>query len=432
MSVKVSDLPNFAGLTDGTKVLVETASGTGTATLASMREALSVPVRGHRYGYRIKKAESNPSTRVEYLYDAIGMTPAKMDFTAGTFNYGSWKDVWFVTKNKPVMLKNDGTVDYGLNPNDYTYKEDGTASDVANTSYGGNAMAAIPLCYVKRYEQDGYEYEIVSDVQYDKDYKAYAHTRADGSIADYFYWSMFGGSGSASKIRSLSGQRPAHDLTAEQEIAGCKENGSRWYTHSWSQRNLIRTLCILMTKTTDLQAAFGIGNCRQGTNFDSVLTTGTLKDKGQFYGSNGSTTQVKVFHIERFWGDQWDRTAGLINYNGSIYAKMTPEYQGYRVNDVEGYVNTNLKLTGTSGGYISKCTCSEYGEIPTEISGSGTTYYADGSWFDNSGLKYLVSGASADGASALGGGFSFDVNNPPSWAYWGYGCGLSCEQPPVA
>ena len=144
----------------------------------------------------------------------------------------------FVTKNKPCMVKSDGTLDYYLKADDYTYKEDGTSSDVANTAYDGNAMAQIPLCWVYRYEDDTYEYEIISDIKYDDNYKAYAHTRADGSIADYFYYSIFGGSGDATKMRSLSGRSLANGLTAEQEIAGCKANGAKWYTHTWSQHAL--------------------------------------------------------------------------------------------------------------------------------------------------------------------------------------------------
>ncbi|MBR3624678.1 MAG: hypothetical protein IKN43_15170, partial [Selenomonadaceae bacterium] len=127
---------------------------------------------GIRYGYRIKKSEGQPAARVEYLFDAVGLTPAKMNFTTGIFEYGDWGDKWFVTENKPLMLKNDGTVDYYLNPNNYEEKDDGTASDVSNTSYNGNAMSQIPLCWVKRYEDDEYAYEIISDVQYDSDYKA--------------------------------------------------------------------------------------------------------------------------------------------------------------------------------------------------------------------------------------------------------------------
>ena len=61
----------------------------------------------YRYGYRIKKSEGSPSTRVQYLYDAVGLTPAAMDFTNGKFSYGDWSDKWFVTDNKPLMLKSN-------------------------------------------------------------------------------------------------------------------------------------------------------------------------------------------------------------------------------------------------------------------------------------------------------------------------------------
>ena len=380
---------------------------------------------GIRYGYRIKKSEGNPAARVEYLFDAVDKTPAQMNFSTGVFSYGDWADAWFVKENKPCMLKNDGTVDYYLNPNDYTKKEDGTSSDVANTNYAGNAMSQLPLCWVKRYTEGDWQYEIISNVQYDEDYKAYAHTRADGSIAEFFYWSMFGGSKDGSgKMRSLSGLALTQSLTAQQEIDACKLNGAKWYTHTWSQRELIRTLCVLMGKSTDTQAVFGNGNCRSASSASGMLATGTLNDKGQFFGYNDSTHQVKVFHIEKFWGDQWDRTAGVIG--GKV--KMTPEGDGYRVTDTNGYHDTGISVPG-SGSYISEMSCDEYGMIPKVCSGSTTTYFPDGCW---GGTGYLISGASAGSAAALGGAFSFHVSGAPSFAYWHGGCGLSCEQPAAA
>ena len=143
-----------------------------------------------------------------------------------------------------------------------------------------------------------------------------------------------------------------------------------------------------MGKSTDVQSVFGYGNCRSASDAGGLLKTGTLNDKGQFFGYNNSSSQVKVFHIEKPWGDQWDRTAGVIYNSGQIWMKMTPEEQGYRINDVIGYTNTGVSISGSSGGYISKGTCSEYGFLPTTVSGSGSTYYADGCWFDGSGLRY--------------------------------------------
>lgn len=51
-----------------------------------------------RYGMRINLLDSNPATRVKYLYDAVGMTPAGMNFAGGGFDYGDWGDIWFVRK----------------------------------------------------------------------------------------------------------------------------------------------------------------------------------------------------------------------------------------------------------------------------------------------------------------------------------------------
>ena len=210
----VQDLPAGLSFTNGVLTGTPTASiGKYTAKVSVQtpwgRTAKSIPItikKPFQFGVKIKKDESDPEGRVEYLYDAVGMKPVQMDFATGVFDFGDWEDIDFITDNKPLMLKPNGLVDYYLDPNDYTKKADGTASDIANTTYDGNAMAQFPRLYIKRYEDEEYEYEIVSNRQVDETYKAYAHTRADGSIAEYFYWSMFGGSGSASKIRSLSGQ----------------------------------------------------------------------------------------------------------------------------------------------------------------------------------------------------------------------------------
>ena len=111
-----------------------------------------------RYGMRINLLDSNPATRVKYLYDAVGMTPAGMNFAGGGFDYGDWGDIWFVKKNRPVMVRTDGTVDYELNHENHALKLNGGASDITKTSYGGNAMSEIPLIWVKRWTQNNYHF----------------------------------------------------------------------------------------------------------------------------------------------------------------------------------------------------------------------------------------------------------------------------------
>lgn len=383
-----------------------------------------------RYGYRKKKAESDPYARIEYLYDAVDMTPAHMDYSEGRFEIGGWGDAWFVRKNRPVMQRSDLTEDYELDHNDHTKRLDnGGKSDVDNASYDGNAMSAIPLCWWRRYEEDGYEYYIVCEHQWDDSYKAYAHTRSDGSIEDYFYWGMFGGSGSGTRIRSLKDQPLALYLTTQNQIDGATANGPGWYIHSWSRRECITHLLVLMAKSTDTQTAYGKGNCHGASSAAGLLTTGTLSDKGQFWGSPSNNQQVKVFYIEGFWGDQWDRTAGIINNSGSIYYKMTPDGDGYRATDVNGYANSGITLTGASGGYISATKCGEFGCIPTAFGGAENLYECDGAWSNTTQLNYLVAGACADNVPGIGGAFTFSVYSAPSASDWNLGCGLSAEMP---
>lgn len=133
------------------------------------------------YGYRIDKNNVHPDTRVEYLFDAVGKTPAYMDFNAGSFNYGDWTDVWFIKNNRPVALTFGGEVDYELSHTDFTKKIDGTtASDVENASYNGNFMSEIPLIYVNRWEDENYNYVAFANAPINDNFNAFAFTNAYG------------------------------------------------------------------------------------------------------------------------------------------------------------------------------------------------------------------------------------------------------------
>lgn len=61
-----------------------------------MSEAMAAVERAVRFGIKINKNEEDSNKRVTYLYDAVGMIPAVMDFVEGAFNYGSWDGVEFV------------------------------------------------------------------------------------------------------------------------------------------------------------------------------------------------------------------------------------------------------------------------------------------------------------------------------------------------
>jgi hypothetical protein len=93
-----------------------------------------------RYGFRRTKATQDPANRIEYLYDAVGLTPAYTNLTTGALVPGGWA-TFIADGQRQVMLKTDGKVDYELSQSDDTKKVDGvTASDVSSTAYAGNAM----------------------------------------------------------------------------------------------------------------------------------------------------------------------------------------------------------------------------------------------------------------------------------------------------
>jgi hypothetical protein len=322
-----------------------------------------------RWGIKIAKATADPDARVEYLYDAVGMTPAKMNFISGEFEYGDWKP-FCDAMNRPVMLNPDGTVVEVLDPNDQTKKLDGTASGISSTTHSLNAMSEFKRLWLRTYEDVDYQYIIFSNVQYDENYHAEAFTDASGNIRDRMYYAMFEGSNVSSKLRSLATGAMMTSQTAATEISYAEANGAGWHTNYKSQRDFITYLLALISKSTNSQAAFGQGN----SNSAAFIAPGALKDKGRFWGDDATDAAVKVFFIEHFWGNYWKRMSGLLYSDAAkILIKSTPPYSLTGV----GYTNTDVTLTGTSGEYVAAGILTDAGFLPTTAGGSDSTYFAD-------------------------------------------------------
>jgi hypothetical protein len=394
------------------------------------------------YGFYIDGNESDPSAKVTYLADAVGMTPAKMDYTNGKFDYGSWADVFFMPR--PCMVLQEGIVDYYLNPDDYSKKEDGTASDIADTTYAGNAMM--------EWGRDGKKiwYKVIPDPwdatsgavyicdeQLDESYHAWSFINNQGREVDHFYTPIYNGSsvndGTNEVIRSMSGLAISKSLSGTEEITRCLRNNKGsdvlWYTEVLADKILINFLLILMGKSTDTQTVFGNGLITGGESALNAYRTGALNDKGLFFGYNDQTHAVKVFGMENFWGAQWRRHAGYIKNNSDQKIKLTYGRQdgstadGYNT-DGSGYINIGTTPAGTSGGYIDQMNFNEYGMFAKNASGSSSTHYCDGLWYNNSAVTYaFFGGSSANGVRC--GAFCCLLDNAVSAAAWGIGAALS-------
>lgn len=380
----------------------------------------------HLYGYKRTKGDGNPATRLEATDMAVGMQKATRNNSTGAVDLGDWSDAWFVTGNKPCMMKYDGTIDYYLNPNDLTKKVDGSASDIANTSYQGNAMALFPTCWVKRWQDSDYEYFQVCDIQLNDDFKAYAHQREDGSIMDWFARSIYDGANVSNCIRSISGLKPCAATAGTTQLNYAKANGdSLWDCDTWSRVALIWDLLRLMALNDDVQEAWGYGYYTDMTQTSDEKASGTGNAKGAFYGKGiGVKDVVKVFNIENFWGNIWKLMQGLVyNTNGRYGVKMTRPYN----NNGNGYTAMNFGLGGTNGGYQSAHNMSEYGLLPVTASGTSSTYIPDGVYWNTGQQNFARFCGGGNPGLLVGCALAF--HNPLSTSHWAFGVALTCEQP---
>lgn len=390
------------------------------------------------YGFHINGNESDPTKAVSYIEAAAEKTAAYMNFSSNVFNYGGWSENEFFMP-RPCMLKSDGTVAYYLNPNDYTKKEDGTASDITNTAFDGNAMMEWGRdgrkIWVKVVPDNGSSKSAsvyIADEQVDSGYKAWSFINNQGNMVDHFYTPIYNGSYISSKMRSLSGQTCGVSQNASTEIQYAKANNKTsnvlWYTEVLADRILINFLLILLCKSLDTQSKFGQG--RSASSNNNAINTGTMNGKGLFWGDNGGVNGVKVFGMENWWGNIWRRTAGCImnGYNQKIkltYGTQDGSSASAYNTDGTGYISEN---TVGASGYISEMTFDATRAImvPKTGSGSSSTYYADQMWTSNSGTFYAFFGGLWYG-SAYCGAFCAGLHSTASAAHTAVGAALSCK-----
>ena len=418
--------------------------------IASAIDKVASAVRGGKgtcYGVLINGNESDPTAAVSYIDDAVGMTAAKMDYANSKFDYGSWEDAFFMPR--PCMLKSDGTVDYYLNPNDYSKKEDGTASDISDATYDGNAMMEwgkngkkIWIKFTPIGTKSGKIQ--IADTQIDEGFNDYSFHNCNGISASHFYTSIYNGSmDSNSKMRSLSGKTVSKSLQGTAEITAAKKNNAGtdelWNIECFADRLLINALLILMSKSLDTQTKFGQGAHTSGTEaINDTFTTGVHDAKGLFWGTNSGIVAansfanvVKVFGMENYWGFQWRRTNGLIFRAGAIKYKLTygkedgSLVEGYNTTG-ENYKDAGTGITGTSGNYIDQMKFTDDGMFPETLSGTSAIYYCDACWYNNSDNRFaLFGGASNVGAKV--GTFFVTLHDLVSNASWDTGAALSCK-----
>ena len=357
-------------------------------------------------------------------------------------------------------------------------------SDITNLNYNGNAMMEWPLIFWK-YEPgniDGEGNFYVSNRKIDNTYNCWCNYNSKNNIINHFYTAIYNGGIYNGKLRSMSGykltdrvstaysntstyaiddkvlynsnmyicitaintpedfdnskwvQIPINGITTgTQEVNAATANNTtsdvEWYIDVWADRMLINGLLILMGKSLNSQAIFGQGITSGGQTAKNNYTTGSLNDKGMFYGSvSGTTTAVKVFGMENWWGLSWHRTAGLLGTSTGYVYKMT-------YNNIDGSTATSYNSNGSgyltlsttrpsANNYVIKMKYGPFGYIPIDTTGgSSTTYYCD---YYYGGNGYLLVGGSSD-YGVYAGFSSFNLNYSFASADWHLGACLSLK-----
>jgi hypothetical protein len=136
---------------------------------------------------------------------------------------------------------------------------------------------------------------------------------------------------------------------------------------------------------------------------------------------------MKVFGIENYRGNIWQRIAGKVrNSSGITCVKMTwgtedgSTTTGYNTTG-SGYISTGCNVSGTSA-YIKDMRYSAVGRIEKTIGGSATTYYSDGLWANTN--AYAIVGGNWS-AGTLCGPFACSLYAAPSDPSASIGASLS-------
>ena len=411
-------------------------STTGFYNTSTLNETDGIKCKNYNlYGFKLDQNESDPASMITYLSDCDNKyyKSAKMNYTTDTFDYGDWADAWFIKNLKPCMLKYDGTVDYELDKNDYTKKADGTASDVANTAYDGNAMVGIPKVYWKIVDNgDNTANVYFCDKKIDNDFHCWSHIDNNGNEIDYCYVPCYNGGSDGTRLRSISGLTMSNSSYISTEINLAKANNiddlDIWNIELFNDRQLINLLLILIGKNTNTQKTFGNGIYNTS---EKILTTGSLNSNGMFYGQNTSSP-VKIFGIENYYGAKWRRHLGCVMVGNTYKVKLTygkqdgTDVEGYNVTG-DGYITIeNSGMSGSSGGYINKMLFSKDCLIPITVFGSSSTYYCDGAYYDTSGTKVCMFGGYS-GSGDIVGAFFYGMHSTTSTYDWAYNSSLSCK-----
>ena len=331
-------------------------------SLALVEEAEQALIDGIKdyktYTVRIDLNNSDPEASCEYMDDAVGMTPG----------YNGWKDKPIIQSIKPCVL-NNGEVKYYLQKDDYTKKEDGTASLLDGTD--GDVMVEIPKIGYRLWNDENYQYVSITDNPNKDGYCYYAHSLDTDGDCDKIYYGAYYGYVFENNLYSRSGISPIVSTFIINFRTYAANRGTGYSLESFFPRTLMQCLFVVMYKNLNSQAVLGQGL----TSASDKVNTGGANSQSFCYGTTSGSNQIKFLGVEDFWGNisGWldgiysDSNCNILtDYRNSQFTVGRHDFQfdTGQVNEHSGFIS---KILGNNIG----------GFVPTGVNGSTSIDFCD-------------------------------------------------------
>lgn len=325
------------------------------------------------YTARIDLNNSNPYQAVTYMNDSIGFEPLYVNQTTGECNYGSWENVInSLIRPKPCLFRDSKVLSY-LDPNNYARTIYGSGADIINETSGDVMVEFAKVAY--KIERKGNIIDFsISTQKIDDTWSVEAFMSEDGlrTEKDYMYYSAYEGwVDEDNRLRSLSDKIPTANKPIFNYRSYSKNNGNTYSIVSIAKRMYITLLTILVTKSLDIKTTIGLGVSELDYTGDNrAIKSGTMNNRGLFYGNNTGINGMKVFGIENFIGNLSEFTEGLMIVKDSLYSKTSYPYNdngtGYQLignyPEESGWVKS---INVTSDGLL----------VPSDLNAASNNYF---------------------------------------------------------
>lgn len=347
----------------------------------TLEEVLNIIKTEPVYGFIEHEATLAPSQRIEYIGANAKYNPITITMGGG-YSLGDWADFPWLKANKPYIVNSDGTPAYRLDENDYTKKEDGTLSDISDTSFDGGAFSWAMKIYKREYKAGDDRYVMF---RFDKadGFEPAGFIDPNNNELEGVWIPMMYGSIVDNKMKTLSGLQPSYNTTTASERTAIQAFSTRAHHFGGAIIETLKDLAIMFAKTTYTQSVYGFGNCN---GYDASLAptygvkVNAVVGGGQFYATNDEKSLNKIFHsIVLGSYQQWQRDPYEIIANGRVKVSTNYTYDLTGAN----YLDTGINVANGNGwAYAHKhASVPKYGTIPiAPYNGSSVMGDCDGTY----------------------------------------------------